>query len=91
MRPFVIVEVHVLGNARSQYRHRRKLLQEDHLVLEATPEALDDDVVETASFAIHRDLDALGLQPAGELFRGELAALYGPAARNKHQVFVMVW
>ena len=53
VRTLVVIEVDVAGDPRSQLGHRRELVQEDHLVLEAAPEALNDDVVETPALAVH--------------------------------------
>ena len=50
-------------------------LQIDALVLHATPEPFDEDVVPVAAFSIHADPDAMGLQYLGERLAGELAAL----------------
>ena len=47
-------------------------VQIDMLVLHRAPEPFDKDVVHPPSFAIHADLDAVGLQDASELLAGEL-------------------
>jgi len=49
-------------------------VQIDMLVLHRAPESLDKDVVHPPSFAIHADLDRVGLQDASELLAGELSA-----------------
>ena len=49
----------------------------DMLVLHRAPEPFDKDVVHPPSFAIHADLDLVGLQDAGELLAGELTPLIG--------------
>jgi hypothetical protein len=51
--------------------------QVDFFVLRAAPEALDEDVVHPAAFAIHADAHIKFDQPAGPFRRGELAALVG--------------
>ena len=51
---------------------------EIHLfILHTAPQPLDEDVVEPAALAVHADANAVGLQNAGELEAGELAALVG--------------
>ncbi len=53
MWPLVVVERNVASDSRSKLSHRRELVQEDHLVLETAPEALNDDVVEAPALAVH--------------------------------------
>ena len=54
-----------------------ELMQIDGLVFERTPQPLDKDVVQAPAPAVHRDLDAGGLQVPGEGAARELAALVG--------------
>src|SRR6266404_3277772 len=49
----------------------------DVLVFQAAPQPLDEHVVDPATAAVHRDLDANRRQRAGEDGAGELAALIG--------------
>ena len=55
----------------------RELVQVDGLVLERTPQALDEDVVHAPAPAVHRDGDPGVVEYGGELHAGELAALVG--------------
>ena len=52
-------------------------MQIDGLVFERTPQPLDKDVGHAPAPAVHRDLDAGGLQAPGEGAARELAALVG--------------
>jgi hypothetical protein len=52
-------------------------VQEDFLVLERTPDALDEHVVDAAALAVHADGDGGAAQRASEGIRGELRALVG--------------
>src|SRR5262245_29838483 len=52
-------------------------VQIDFLVLDGSPEALDEDVVSPCALAVHADRDAVVDQHAGEFGTGELAALIG--------------
>jgi len=52
-------------------------VQVDVLVLEGAPEALDEDIVQSPSSAIHTDADSLGFQTLAEGAGGELSSLIG--------------
>lgn len=47
------------------------------LVLHREPESFDEDIVHSSPLAVHTDLDAVGLQDAGELLTAELTNLIG--------------
>ena len=49
----------------------------DLLVLETSPEAFDEHIVDPATFTIHADPDAVALEHAGERLSGELCTLVG--------------
>jgi len=42
-------------------------VQIDVLIFQAAPKSFDEDVVDPASFAVHADRDAMGLEHTGEL------------------------
>ncbi len=52
-------------------------VQVDAFVFQGPPQALDEDVVDAASFAVHRDAGAAALQPISPGEGRELAALIG--------------
>ena len=52
-------------------------MQVDGLVLERTPQALNEDVVQAPAPAVHGDGDPGLVEHGGELLAGELAALVG--------------
>lgn len=52
-----------------------QLVQVNSLVFQAAPQALDEDVVETAAAPVHRDRDPRVFESTGELNAGEPAAL----------------
>ena len=52
-------------------------MQIDLLVLDRSPEALDEDVVSPCALAVHADRDAVVGQHFGEFGTGELATLIG--------------
>ena len=52
-------------------------LEVNFLVFHRTPESLDEDVVQTTSFAVHRYLYAVGVQHPGKIRAGKLTALVG--------------
>ena len=51
------------------------LMQIDALILERSPEPLDEDVIHTSTLAIHADFDARIKQHLRKLVAGELTAL----------------
>src|SRR6516162_4664251 len=52
-------------------------MQVDLLILQTAPQPLDEDVVHTATFAIHADGDTAPIEHCDDLGVGELAALVG--------------
>jgi hypothetical protein len=52
-------------------------MQIDFLVLDGSPEALDENVVSPCALAVHADRDAVVDQHTGEFGASELAALIG--------------
>src|SRR6478735_6259197 len=77
VRPFVVVKPQPLADADPRLGERPVCLDEDFLVLQASPQPFDEDVVQEPSFAIHADPDAQGLQLTEERRTGELHALVG--------------
>jgi hypothetical protein len=71
----VVVEGDPPSNAVSCLRIGLPGVQVDAFILQGPPEALDEDVVDTAPFAVHRDPGADPLQPVGPGEGRELAAL----------------
>src|ERR1700730_17605803 len=75
MRPATIVEVEVTPD-RCTCLGRGVVGSEIHLlVLDATPQPLDEDVVAPSALAVHADGDPVFDQHASECRAGELAAL----------------
>ena len=52
-----------------------EVVEVNALVFQRPPEALDEDIVHPAAFAIHGNPDTVLLQYTGEVQRGELGAL----------------
>lgn len=77
VRSPVIVEIHPLANLPAGFRLSRESMQIDALVLQRPPEVFDEDVVEEAPAAFHRDAHAGILQALRPGLGGELAALIG--------------
>ena len=77
MRTSSVVEGDPLGDSAFGLASVSIALEVDVLVLERSPQSLDEDVVPPSPAAVHRDAD-LGLsEHAGEVAAGELAALVG--------------
>ena len=77
MKAFLIVKVQPSRDSRPGFGDRSVGVQVYVFVLQASPKPLDEDVVHAPALAVHADLDAVGLQHAGEVGAGELAALVG--------------
>ena len=73
MRSLAAVEDKILGQADLQFAHCGKVLQIYVIILDASPEPLDEDVVERSSSSVHADDDALSLQDAGEVRSGSVS------------------
>ena len=78
MRPRGVIEVEPLGNGPLGGEAIGELVQVDGLVLERTPEALDEDVVHATALPFHGGGDASALEGGGELKAGELSVLKLP-------------
>ena len=59
----MVVEVDPVPNTNLGLRSRFPGVQIDAFILQGSPEALDEDVVDAASFAVHGDPGANALQP----------------------------
>ena len=75
VRPLVIVEGDPSRHTSLGLRAGFPSMQIDALILQGPPEALDEDVVEAAALAIHRDPGANPFQAVGPCEGRELAAL----------------
>ncbi len=77
MGPLMIIEVKVGRQASSQFGHRGIVLEVDVLVFEATPQAFDEDIVQSSATSIHTDADGGSFKTGRELIGGELRTLVG--------------
>ena len=77
MPSFSIVEIDISLEALEQLQTIIGWLQVHMLIFQASPEALDVNVIQRPSFSIHRYLDSIVLQHALKLSRSELASLIG--------------
>ena len=75
MGPLMIVKVKIGGQASRQFRHRGVVLEVDVLIFEATPQAFDEDIVQSSTTTIHTDVDGGAFQTSRELIGGELRTL----------------
>ena len=73
--PLVVVECHPLTDVGPGLRTGLPGAQIHALVCQGSPEAFDEDVVDAAAPAVHRDLDAGAFHAVGPGERRELAAL----------------
>ena len=71
----VVVEVEVAAEAVGRLRHALVVPQVHVLVLDAAPQALDEDVVEAATSTVHADGHLTSLENVCEALAGELAPL----------------
>ena len=69
VRALVIEKIEVASDARASHLHGVVGVQVDLLILQRTPEPLDEDVVEPAPLAIHADLDSAIQQYVGKVLR----------------------
>jgi len=77
MLPFLVVEAQPSADPGLRLGDAGISMQIDLLILQAAPQPLDEDVVHTATFAVHADRNAAMLEHAGEFGADELAALIG--------------
>src|SRR5687768_2450054 len=77
MRAALMVEREVAADPGPRFARVRVGVEVDLLVLERTPHALDEHVVEPAALAVHADLDAVLAQYPREGLGGELRPLVG--------------
>jgi len=75
MRQIVIVQMDVAFHALSGLSRTAVVVYIDLVVLQATPEALDDDVVLGTAFAVHADPNLILFQQIDILWTREMAAL----------------
>src|SRR5918999_1384250 len=77
MRTLGVVEVDVTPNAGLRFGDTVVGMQIYLLVLDAAPEALDEDIITPAPLAVHALQDAMGGKQRDKLTIGKLAALVG--------------
>ena len=77
VRPLVVVEGDPTTDGCLGLRAGLPGVQVDAFILERPPQALDEDVVEAAALAVHRDPGSNPLQPVGPGEGRELRALIG--------------
>ena len=75
VRPLVVVEGDPTTDACLGLRAGLPGVQVDAFILERPPQALDEDVVKVAGFAVHRYLCLGPFQPVGPVEGGELRSL----------------
>src|SRR5260370_15937279 len=73
----MIVKMKVAIQRREQVGPTGEIAWVDEFVLQAAPQALDENVVQSAAAPIHTDRDAALLQRCQKLRRGELRTLIG--------------
>ena len=74
--PMVVV-VHPVADVGPEFAHRVVAPQPDLLILQTSPQTLDEDVVHPAPLAIHADRDPVCLERGDPIVAGELTALVG--------------
>jgi hypothetical protein len=79
VRPFAVLEIQIPAQRCPRLRDRDVGPRIDLLVLDGSPETLDEDVVASGPTAIHADRDLVVQQQTGERDDGERAALVGVA------------
>src|SRR5215212_11563066 len=77
VQPLLVIKAQPAANASARLRNRAIGFDEHVLVLQATPQPLDEDVVQKATLAIHADPDPTAFQLIKETHAGELHALIG--------------
>ena len=71
----VVIPLKELCETSPALGNRRIPFDVDIIMFDSSPEALDEDVVQGASLAVHADRDAVGFKDACEFRAGELASL----------------
>src|SRR5215217_7396216 len=77
MRPAGVVEAEIAADRGTGLGDRVVSSEVDLLVLDRSPQPLDEDVVAPSALAVHADGDLVPGQHTGEGLAGELAALIG--------------
>ena len=77
MEPLVVIEDKVIGQAGDEGWHGRIFLQVNVLVLDAAPQALDKNVIQSPASPIHTDPNVGSIQETGKGQRRELSTLIG--------------
>src|SRR5438067_6382120 len=86
MRTLLVVELEIAGEALPSLTGAAVGVQVHLLLFDGAPEALGEDVVQGAAFAVHADLDAPPLQALQILRAGEVGALITiPDCRTAHR------
>src|SRR3990172_2636610 len=77
VRPAPVVEPEVALQRRVRFWRTLVGMQVDLLVLHASPQPLDEHIVDPSALAVHADADALGLKHFAERGSGKLRAMVG--------------
>lgn len=75
MGPLVIVEVKVSSQTGSEFGNGGIVFEVDVLVFETTPQAFDEDIVQSSATSVHADADSGSFETSRELIGGELRTL----------------
>ena len=84
MRPARVVETEIARQRGLHSAHRLVGVEVEVLVLDTSPQPLDEHIVDPTPLAVHAHLHALGQEHRGEVLGGELGAL-GSANRRPLQ------
>ncbi len=77
VQPLLVIKAQPAANASARLRNRAIGFDEHVLVLQATPQPLDEDVVREPPLAVHADPDAAAFQFVEKPGAGELDSLIG--------------
>ena len=86
MGPLEVVVLEPRADARMRHPYVVVRVEVDLLVLQRSPETLNEDVVHAAPFPVHADLDPGGLQYRSEIAVSELRALVAVEDRRRSMV-----
>ena len=77
MLSLMVVVVHPTRDLTAEFSNGRVAVEPDLFILQTAPQALDEDVVHPAPFAIHADSYVVGFEFSNPIRPSELAALVG--------------
>ena len=75
--PLVVVELKPFAHAPARLDHRAIRLSENLFIFQASPQPLDENVVQIAASPVHADLNLSPGQLTNKIRAGELRALIG--------------